>query len=154
MRQTRILIAALPVLMLAAPATAAEVRLRGSLLSSCVLSLSTEGRLAISAGDPTMFGSEESGGLAATMTVVAIGASPSVSFSAPIVDAPSGFSSSAQAAIRYTSLGGSSQAYTSAASSSSTVRLLDTFTINSRITSVEGFQSGNYVVRTVATCQQ
>jgi len=153
MREARCLIAAPLFLAIAAPADAAEIRLRGSLLSSCILSLSTEGQLRMS-DDPTVFGSEASGGQAATMTVVAIGATPTVNFTAPAIDAPSGFALSATAAIRYTSLGGSNQAYTSTASSSAQVRLLDTFTIHSRIVSTEGFQTGNYTVRTVATCQQ
>lgn len=144
---------ALPLLALAAPANAVEIRLTGTLLSSCILSLATPGQLAIS-GDAGSFGSENVGGLAATMTVVAIGAVPSVSFTAPAIDAPGGFSPTAQAQVRYTSLGGSNQAYTSASSTSSTVRLLDTFTIHGRILSNEGFQSGNYAVRTTATCQQ
>jgi hypothetical protein len=145
---------ALPLLLApAAPGGAAEVRLTGNLLSSCVLSLTTPGQLATSS-DPTIFGSEQPGGLAATMTVVAIGASPTVEFTAPTVDAPGGFSPTAQAQIRYTSLGGSNQAYTASASSSSTVRLLDTFTIDARVVSTEGFQSGTYTVRTMATCEQ
>lgn len=153
MREARFLIAAPLLLAIAVPADAAEIRLRGNLLSSCILSLSTEGQLRIS-DDPTIFGSEASGGLPATMTVVAIGATPTVNFTAPAIDAPAGFSSDATAAIRYTSLGGSNQPYTTGASSSSQVRLLDTFTIHSRIVSTEGFQTGNYTVRTVATCQQ
>lgn len=149
----RKLLIALPLLALAAPADAVEIRLTGTLLSSCVLSLATPGQLAI-AGDAGSYGSENVGGLAATMTVVAIGTVPSISFTAPAVDAPGGFSPTAVAEIRYTSLGGTNQAYTSAASSSSAVRLLDTFTIHGRILSSEGFQSGNYAVRTTATCQQ
>lgn len=149
----RIYLLALPLVLLVHPAQAADVRLRGSLISSCILSLSTEGRLSI-ASDPTVFGSEETGGTPATMTVVAVGVAPSVNFTAPSVDGPSGFSANAQVAIRYTSLGGSNQAYTSSASSSSAVRLLDTFTINGRVVSSDGFQAGNYTVRTTATCQQ
>jgi hypothetical protein len=144
---------ALPLLALAAPANAVEIRLSGTLLSSCILSLSTPGQLAIS-GDAASYGSENVGGLGATMTVVAIGVVPSVSFTAPVIDSPAGFSPTAQAQIRYTSLGGANQAYTSAASSSSAVRLLDTFTIHGRILSGDGFQSGSYAVRSTATCQQ
>lgn len=149
---SKILIA-LPLLALAAPAEAVEIRLTGTLLSSCVLSLATPGQLAIS-GDAASYGSENVGGLAATMTVVAVGAAPTIQFTAPAIDAPGGFSPTGMAEIRYTSLGGSNQAYTGAASSSSAVRLLDTFTIHGRILSSEGFQSGNYAVRTTATCQQ
>lgn len=149
----KILIAALPVVFAVAPASAAEIRLTGNLLSSCVLSLSTPGQLA-AGSDPTIFGSEQSGGGAATMTVVAIGATPTVEFTAPEIQAPNGFSLTAQAQIRYTSLGGSNQAYTAGASQSSQVRLLDTFTIHARIISTEGYAAGNYTVRTVATCEQ
>ncbi len=153
MRNVHKLIALPLTLGLAAPVHAAEIRLTGNLLSSCILSLATPGTLRLS-GDATTFGSEETGGLAATMTVVAIGASPSVSFTAPAIDAPVDFSSGASAQIRYTSLGGSNQAYTAGASSSSAVRLLDTFTIHGRIISTEGFRSGNYTIRSTATCQQ
>lgn len=153
MRNTCKLIALPLALALAAPGHGAEIRLTGNLLSSCVLSLATPGQLRLS-GDATTFGSEETGGLAATMTVVAIGAVPSVSFTAPAIDAPVDFSAGAQAQIRYTSLGGSNQAYTNIASSSSAVRLLDTFTIHGRIVSTEGFRSGAYTIRSTATCQQ
>jgi len=153
MRDARFLTAILPLLAAATPAGAADITLRGNLISSCILTLSTEGRLA-PATDPTIIGSEESGGSAALMAVVAIGATPTVSFSAPTVDTPSGAPSGAQAQIRYTSLGGSNQSYTATTSSSSQVRLLDTFSINARVTSPSGFAAGNYVVHTTTTCSQ
>ncbi|HTU09687.1 MAG TPA: hypothetical protein VMG08_02215 [Allosphingosinicella sp.] len=127
--------------------------MRANLGGSCILSLSTEGTLSLS-GDATVLGSEQAGGLPAIMAVVAIGGTPQVSFTAPTLDAPAGMPAGAQVAIRYTSLGGANQAYTSAASSSTNVRLLDTFTVHGRVTSPSGFQSGNYLVATVATCQQ
>ena len=153
MPNAKTLVPIVPLLALAAPAQAADVTLRGSLISSCILTLSTEGRLAASS-DPTIVGSEESGGNAALMAVVAVGATPTVTFSAPSVEAPSGAPSGAQAQIRYTSLGGSNQPYTSSSSSSSQVRLLDTFTINARVTSSNGFGAGDYVVHTTTTCSQ
>lgn len=153
-RFRKVFVPALPfVLFLAAPAQATEVRLRGNLIGSCVLTLSTEGRLSIS-GDATVFGSEETTGLPAIMTVVAIGGAPTVNFTAPTVDTPMGMPAGAQVAIRYSSLGGTNQPYTSGASSSSAVRLLDTFTVHGRVTSPSGFEAGTYVVRSVATCQQ
>jgi hypothetical protein len=151
--ESAIAIAPLVALTVPAPASAADVTLRGSLLSSCLLTLSTEGKL-VASSDPTVIGSEESGGNAALLAVVAVGATPTVNFSAPTIDGPAGLDSGAQAQIRYTSLGGSNQSYTSSASSSSQVRLLDTFTINARIVSPNGFAAGNYVVRTTTTCQQ
>jgi hypothetical protein len=152
MRIAGFLIAAAP-LLAAAPTEAADVTLRGSLISSCILTLSTEGQLA-AATDPTLFGSEQPGGNAALMAVVAVGATPTVTFSAPTIEAPAGFDGGAEAEISYTSLGGSNQPYTSATSSSAQVRLLDTFTINARIVSPNGFAAGNYAVHTVTTCAQ
>ena len=46
MPNAKALISVVPLLALAAPAQAADVTLRGSLISSCILTLSTEGRLA------------------------------------------------------------------------------------------------------------
>lgn len=140
-------------LLLAAPAQAEEVRLRANLLASCVLTLSTEGRMALSA-DATVLGSEQATGLPATMTVVAIGGTPTISFTAPALEAPTGAPSGSVTQIRYTSLGGSNQAYTANASSSSQVRLLDTFTVHGRVTNNLGFTAGEHIVRTTATCQQ
>lgn len=134
-------------------ANAAEVRLRGNLAASCVLSLGSEGRLAISQ-DGTTFGSEEATGLPATLTVLAVGGAPSVQFTAPTADGPSGTLTGATTAIRYVSLGGTNQPYTSAASTGANVRLLDTITVHGRVIRPAGFEAGNYLVRTTATCQQ
>lgn len=153
MRVIGLAISFAPLLALAAPAPAAEVTLRGSLLPSCILTLSTEGRLTAS-GDPTMMGSEEAGGNPALMAVVAVGATPTITFSAPVIDGPGGLDGGAQAQIRYTSLGGSNQPYTGTTSSSAQVRLLDTFTIHARIVSPNGFAAGNYAVRSTTTCEQ
>jgi hypothetical protein len=136
-----------------APADAANVTLSGLLVDSCTLSLATPGALAASADGATL-GSEQSGGTAATLTLIAIGGAPVVQFSAPSLSSPVGWSASPTTAIRYTSVGGANQAYTSGASSRQETGLIDSFTIHGRVTSGGGFAAGTYTVTTVATCQQ
>lgn len=138
---------------LAAPAQAENVTLSGTLINSCVLSLSVPGAIAAT-GDGTVMTSETAGGLPATMALVAIGGTPTVNFAAPGLSGPSASTSGATTQIRYTSLQGASQAYTSSASSRAGGALLDTFTIHSRVTNSAGFAAGTYTVTTVVTCQQ
>lgn len=140
-------------LLLAAPAPAADVTFTTSLLNSCVLTLDTSGRLAASS-DGTTLGSEISGGSAATMAVVAIGAAPRITFSAPTLSGPSGWGGGATTQIRYTSSRGTPQAYTSASSTQTLSGLLDLFTVNARVQSANGFDGGSYTVTSIATCQQ
>ena len=65
-----------------APAAAANVNLSANLVNSCVLTIGSSGtRTASTAG--TQIGSENAGGSAASMTLVAIGALPTVTFAAP-----------------------------------------------------------------------
>lgn len=145
-----IAIAALPA---AVPAAASEVRLTGSIINSCVLSLPTNGALALST-DGTRLGSQDGvGGLPATLTIVAAGSAPTLNFSIPTLTGPAGLNG-ATTAYAFTSLGsGASQAYTSS-TSSATSNLVDTFNIHSRVTSASGFPSGNYTVTVTVTCQQ
>ena len=142
-----------PVMLIASPGKAANVTLSGTLTNSCILSLSVPGALAASS-DGTTLTSETSGGLPATMALIALGGQPTVNFSAPAVSGPSGSTGGATTQIRYTSLQGASQAYTSGASSRIGGALLDTFTIHGRVSNTSGFTAGTYTVTTVATCQQ
>lgn len=146
------LIAALST-MATAPAQAGDVTFTGVIANSCVLNLSTPGVVAPST-DGTVLASDVGGGVAATLSVVAVGTAPTLAFGAPALTTPTGYSGNATAAIRYTSAGGANQAYTSTASTARSGTLLDTFTINSRVTGAGGFASGTYNVRTVVTCQQ
>ena len=136
------------------PAQAADVNLSANLINSCILSLTSTGTMT-AASSGTRISSEESGGSAATLTLVAVGTAPTLSFSAPALTAtPSGWSASPTLEIRYTSLGGAIQAYTPSSSSASLTALTDSFTIHGRVTNAAGFAAGAYNIRTVATCSQ
>lgn len=136
-----------------APVNAADVTFTGIVTNSCVLNLSTAGVLAPTT-DGTTLATETGGGAAAVLVVVAVGTAPTLNFSAPTVTTPNGFSGTAIATVRYTSTGGANQAHTSAPTTVRTGGLLDTFTVNSRVSGPAGFASGTYGVRTVVTCQQ
>jgi len=68
--------------MLAASAHAENVNLSATLTNSCVLTVGSAGVMAAST-DGTRLGSEETGGSAATLSVVAVGTLSTVNFSAP-----------------------------------------------------------------------
>ena len=139
---------------LSAPAVATDVNLAATLVNSCVLTLNSVGVMT-PASSGTVISSEESGGSAAALSVVAIGAFPTISFSAPsLTTSPAGWTGTPTNAIRYTSTSGANQAYTSSTSSASLSALGDSFTIHGRVTSSTGFAAGNYNLRTVATCSQ
>ena len=136
-------------------ADAATISFSGTVLDSCVLAVSTPGVLGTSSTG-TRIGSEETGGGAAVMTVVATGATPTIQFAAPsLATSPAGLAGTPTVSLRYTSLRGASQAYTSSASSYTlSGGLLDTVTANARADNSPGFAAGNYSITTVVTCQQ
>ncbi len=144
---------ALAAMLAAAPAAANQVTLTGLVLNSCIVSIPTAGIMAMSS-DGTRLGSEEGvTGVPATLTVVAAGFSPTLNFSVPTLNGPVGLDG-ATTQYAYSSLGpGSSQPYTTGASSASS-SLIDTFTIHSRVLSGNGFPSGTYTVAVTVTCQQ
>jgi hypothetical protein len=145
-------LAALISISAAGPGIAANVTLNATLLSSCTLTLSTPGTMTAST-DGTMIGSEQSGGSAASMTLVAIGTLPTITLAAPsLTTSPGGWSASHTDEIRYTSTRGASQAYTSSSSNYGETGLTDTFTVHGRVTSTNGFAAGNYTLTTVVTC--
>ncbi len=135
------------------PARAGDVIFTGALLNSCVLNVSTPGVLGASTDGLTL-SSELGTGTPAVVAVVAVGAAPTLSFTAPTVTVPAAHTGTTTTSIRYQALGGANQAYTTAASSMSGGPLLDTVTINSRVQSASGFKSGTYTVKTTVTCQQ
>lgn len=135
----------------ATPAQAVNVTLSGVLTSQCVLSLTTPGTLAPSI-DGKRLGSGETGGLAATLSVLGTGVSPTITFGAPTLSAPSG-SGGATTEISYTSLSGASQGYTSSQTVASSA-LIDTFSVNARVSKDTGFDAGTHTVTTVVTCAQ
>lgn len=139
---------------LSAPAAAVDVNLGATLVNSCVLTLNSAGVMT-PASSGTRIGSEESGGGAATLGVVAIGAFPTISFGTPSMTTfPAGWIGTPTIEVRYTSTGGANQAFTSGSSGAGLSVLADSFTIHGRVTSSTGFAAGNYSLRTVATCSQ
>ena len=152
--------AAAAALALAAPLAPAQaqtaVQFDGTVLASCILAISTPGVLGVSASSGTEIGSEQTGGVAAVMTVTATAGAPTISFTAPAMSvAPGGYSGTPTVSLRYTSPGGANQPYTSSASQyTSTNALSDTVTLNAKATDSSGFSAGSYRIQTTATCQQ
>lgn len=139
-------------LLVPAPAAAEDVSLSGTLLQECTLTLDTAGSLATSE-DGTVLGSEEAGGIGATLALVAVGATPTLTFAAPTLDAPAGDSGST-VEVAYSSTGGASQDYTDQQTTSSESVLIDVYTVHGKATNASGFAAGTYTITTVVTCAQ
>lgn len=135
------------------PVAAQPINIGGIVTNSCVLGITSGGVLAPSSDGRSM-SSAQAGGLAGSFTLVAVGATPRVKFTAPTAETPAGFNGGAVASVRYTSLRGAQQDWTSAASTATAGALLDTFTVHGKIESDSGFASGRYNVQTVVTCEQ
>ena len=146
-----LLASALLIGLVSAPAAAANVSLSANLVNSCVLSIGSNGTMT-AATTGTQIGSENSGGSSASLTMVAIGSLPTVTFAAPTLSSPAGWSATHTNSIRYTSSGGANQAYTSAQSTSTASALTDTFTVHGKVDSAAGFAAGSYTLNTVVTC--
>jgi hypothetical protein len=132
------------------PAQAVNVSFSGTLVNLCILTPAL-GTLGL-ATDGSRLGSAEPGGLAATMTVVGTGSTPTLTIGAPTLTGPTG-TSSAVTTLSYTSVSGANQAFTGS-QTTTTASLLDTFTFNARVTKSGGFPSGIYTVTSVVTCAQ
>ena len=132
------------------------VQFDGLVIASCVLTVSTPGVLAANASSGTEVGSEQSGGAAAVLAVIATAGRPTISFTAPTMSVkPGAYSGTPSVSLKYTSPGGANQAYTSSASQyTSTNILADTITLNAKATDSSGFAAGSYRIQTTATCQQ
>lgn len=138
----------------AVPASAANVNLQANLVNSCVLSVSAGGTMTSNAAG-TQIGSENAGGSAAVLGLVAIGALPTITFAVPSLSAsPAGWIASHTNSLSYSSIRGANQAYTSSASSVTAGGLTDTFTVHGKVDSATGFDAGNYMLTTVVTCAQ
>lgn len=152
MRST--ILAGITVILGATAANAADVNLSANLVNSCVLSIGSAGTMTVSSSG-TVLSSENSGGSNAALTLVAIGAMPTVNFAAPsLTTSPAGWSASPTVEVKYTSTGGANQGYTSSSSSATLSGLSDSFVIHGRVTSTAGFAAGSYNLRTVVTCSQ
>ena len=123
----------------------------------CSLVVLTPGTLALS-GDGNQIGSEEAGGISATMSVGSIGAS-TMTVSAPtVIQSPPGHNAGSDLVeVAYQGSGvlsSTSQPYTAAQTQVSIPNLIgvEVFTIDNRVTNTTGFEAGTYQTRTVITC--
>ena len=128
------------------------VTLTGNVLNTCLLTVTTPGTMALSL-DRQSLGSEEVGGIPATMTVAATGTSPTLTFAEASLDAPAGYTATANE-LRYSSLSSPTPTAYQSTPDPSSATLIDTFTINGRTTSTTGYPAGSYTLQTVVTCSQ
>lgn len=141
----------LPALLLGATdAQAQTINLIGTVVNLCVLTVATPGSLAIAANGLQL--ATTNGGVPASLTVIATGTNPTVTFSSPALVGPS--SSGATTEVAYSSTGGASHSYDSSGYVYAMNRLLDTITINGRASNSSGFRSGVYTISATATCSQ
>ena len=143
---------------LAAPLSSAHaqvVNFDGLITASCTLVVSTPGVLGTNATG-TEIGSEQTGGVAATLAVTALGGAPTVQFTAPSMPTkPVAYTGTPTISLKYSSVGGANQAYTTGASQyTSTNPLADTVTLHAKAVDSAGLVAGSYRLRTTATCQQ
>jgi hypothetical protein len=131
------------------------VPFNGTIVASCILTVSTSGVLAMSTTG-TEIGSEQIGGIAAVLGIVATGGAPTILFTAPSMSIrPAAYVGTPTVSLKYVSAGGANQAYTTAASQyTSTNPLGDTVTLNAKAVDSTGFRAGSYRLETTATCQQ
>ena len=131
------------------------VPFNGTVVPSCILTVSTSGVLAMSTTG-TELGSEQSGGNAAVLGITATGGAPTVLFTAPTMSIkPTTYVGTPTVSLKYTSTGGANQAYTTAASQYKSANALgDTVTLNAKAVDATGFTAGSYRLQTTATCQQ
>jgi hypothetical protein len=123
-------------------------------LDSCTLTISIGGSLRLGTSG-SILSSELSGASKAVLLVSAVGAKPNLLLSAPVLtNSPTGYNNAPQVMMKYASLAGANQPYTSAATSYTATSLIDTITIDARVIDTQGFKAGTYTVGTTVTCQQ
>jgi hypothetical protein len=139
-----------------APVYATDVTFSGTVTGVCSLALATPGLLGLSTAG-TILGSEEPGGVSATLTIVSIGTN-TVTVGAPTRTAEGvGYNASGEAVeVAYTGQAGLNtvtHAYGPASSNFQAGTLpLTELVINSRIRNLNGFPAGTYGTKTVVTC--
>lgn len=136
-----------------ASAQAGTVTFTGIVANTCVLNVTTPGLLGASS-DGTTLSSETTGGVAAVLAVISTGSAPTMVFTAPTLNGPTGWSGTPVVSIRMNALSGATQAYTSSGFSAQLSQLLDTLTINAKAVNARGFASGTYTLASTVTCQQ
>ena len=135
-------------------ADSSTVTFSGTLGSSCALSVTTPGTLALAA-DGKSISSQATGGIPAVLAIVSVG-SNTVSVAPPTLTAsPAGYSASGQTVqVAYAGLSGLSgvnQVYTSSTTTFG-VTLVSALQVNNKVTNDNGFAPGTYTTQTVVTC--
>lgn len=136
---------------LSTSAQAQSVSFTGTVVNLCVLTISTPGVLAVESTGQQL-STAQTGGVAATLAVVATGTNPTITFSSPTLTGPSAGGATTQ--LAYSSVGGASRTYDTSGYVYAMNRLLDTITVNGRATNSSGFRSGSYTITATATCSQ
>lgn len=131
------------------------ITFEGTLNSSCALSVSTAGTLALSA-DGTILGSEQTGGTSAVLTIVAVGSNQITVGTPTLTDSPAGYTSSGQRIeYSYAGLNGLSGVTSGGFTSTSkqfNATILSTLKVDNHIVNTTGFATGHYATTTVVTC--
>ena len=125
--------------------------------ASCTLLPLVSGTLALST-DMTRLGSQEGGGLPATISITTLGGA-TVTVSAPVLyEHPVDYNPSGDLLeVAYSGVGllsGANQAYTSQATNFAAPSLITpvVLTVQNRVTTASGFAGGTYRTRTMITC--
>lgn len=135
------------------PAAASPVTLAGVVVNSCVLAVPTTGLLVADATGTSLRSDAGVGARPATMTVVAVGTRPTLSFGAPQYAGSAGVSADTTEFSYRASGSGASRTF-AATSATATSNLIDTFTINGKIDRADGFPTGTYNMTIDVTCSQ
>jgi hypothetical protein len=123
----------------------------------CSLVVLTPGTLGLSA-DGDRIGSQETGGLPATITVGSVGASTLTVAAPTVIQSPAGHNTGADLVeVAYQGAGllaAVSQGYTSVQTQNAIPNLIGVVavTFHNRVTNSSGFEPGTYQTRTVVTC--
>lgn len=157
MRRSGSVVLAIALGSVAGPAGAAtDVVFSGTVSNTCTLAVPTPGLLGLSS-DGTILGSEEAGGLAATVTVVSLG-SNTITVGAPsLATYPGAYTPGGETlSLKYqglSGLSGISQAYTSAQTSFGVGLLpITDLIVDLKVVNSAGFAQGAYTAKTVLTC--
>ena len=132
-------------------ANAVPVTLSGTIANSCVLTLSSSGVLVADAAGTTLRSDAGVGARGATMTVVALGAAPTLTFSAPTASGPSGFMADA-IQFSYSIAGSGASRGFAASGATASSNLIDTVTVHGQVQSAAGFPAGTYSETVNVTC--
>lgn len=130
-----------------------SVTLTGVSVNSCTLNVSVGGQMVVDSAGTTMRSDTGTGARSATLAVAAVGASPTLTFAAPTMSAPAGFSAdSVQYAYRVN--GTNETVGFGSDGSSASSDLIDVVAIDGMITSATGFPDGTYTQTVQVTCAQ